>query len=304
MTNTTLRPRPSRRAPRLLTLLASSLAAGSFAVSARAQTTRAAGGAVVFAVQRYDTQQLTIDPVAVVTRGRFTAPPSSYEEASADQSKVDRFVKEYYRPGRKYRLLFGGGEAGTATVVKYVEPGCTGMEAEATVQTSVKLGGQVFALATDSGALGLNAGTRRAPTDTERAAALDLARKTFRQHRVAASRVAKMETNNLTAVDTNGDGKAELIGSFLITGDAGVEDAVFLIAEPSGQGLAPALAWFHHGSEEDSSYRRLIDVLDLDGDGTAEVVVQGLYYESHDYIIYKRQGRTWREVYQGAGGGC
>ena len=294
----------STRAARALTLLLSALAAAGAAANVAAQTARQGGGTVVFAVQRYDTNQLTIDPVAVVSGGRFTAPPSSYAETDADKARADRFIKEYFRAGRKYRLLFGGGEAGSVTVGKYLEAGCVGMEAEATAETAVKLGGEVLALAADSNSLGTKTGTRRAPTDAERSSALDLARKAFRQHRVAPARVSKMETNNLTAVDTNGDGRAELIGSFIIKGEWGVQEAVFLIAEPSGAGFVSTLAWFHHGQEADAAYRRLVDVLDLDGDGRGEVVAQGLYYESHDYIIYKRQARGWREVYNGGGGGC
>ena len=293
----------ARQAP-LARLFACALAAAAVCAPASAQAPRAEAGAVLFAVQRYDTQQVTLDPVAIVRRGRLSAPPTDDGEPGPGPAGAGRFVKEYFRAGRKYRLLFGGGEAGTAAVVKRIEPGCFGMEAEAAVETSVKLGGEVLALATDSPALGLKAGTRRAPTEAERAAALDLARKAFRRHRVPASRVAKMGTNNLTAVDTNGDGRAELIGSFIIRGEWGVREAVFLIAEPSGAGFTPALAWFHRGEEAEAAYRRLVDVVDLDGDGTTEVVAQGLYYESHDYIIYKRQAKGWRQVYQGAGGGC
>jgi hypothetical protein len=35
-----------------------------------------------------------------------------------------------------------------------------------------------------------------------------------------------------------------------------------------------------------------------------EVVVEGTYYESNDYVVYKRERGRWRPVYQGGGGGC
>ena len=50
--------------------------------------------------------------------------------------------------------------------------------------------------------------------------------------------------------------------------------------------------------------RRFVDQVDIDGDGVAEVIAGGSYYESNDYIIYKRQAGSWRPVYQGGGGGC
>ena len=161
-----------------------------------------------------------------------------------------------------------------------------------------------MALATNSDALGQRTNTRRAPTDDERAAALDLARAAFARNRVAPARVKRMETNNLTAVDLDGDSQSELIGSFVIQGEFGVEEALFLIAEVSRGSYTATLSWFHRGQEADATYRRLVDILDLDGDGTTEVVAQGIYYESHDYIIYKKQRGTWQVIYQGGGGGC
>lgn len=262
----------------------------------------AAEETVVFAVHKYEAEA-QIDPVAVIKGGRYTAAPLGGDTA-LETARFKNFVRDFYRPGRKFRVLFGGGEAGSAEVIKYLEPGCVGMEASVSLQTTARLGGQVAALATNSSALGRGKGTRRAPTEAERAAVLELARRAFGRHKVSAARVAKMETNNLTAADLNGDGRAELIGSFIITGEFGVEDALLLIAEPGIDDFAVTLDWFHHGAEADSHYRRLVDVLDLDGDGTAEVIVQGIYYESHDYIIYKKQRGAWRVIYHGGGGGC
>jgi hypothetical protein len=264
---------------------------------------------VVFAVQKYE-DQVSIDPVAVISGGRFTPPPIAglSAEATPQVARAEElFIKDYFAPGRKYRVLFGGGEAGDLSVVKYDEPGCTGMTASVQLQSAVKLGGEVQALATDSAALGRGQGSRRAPTAEERSAAVELARRSLVGKRVARARLQKMETNNLTAIDLNADGRAELIGSFFIKGEGGVEDALFLIAEPRGEGFVPALSWYHHTSrnaEDMVQIRRLVDALDLDGDGTAEVVVQGGYYESHDYIIYRKNRGGWRVAYQGGGGGC
>ena len=48
----------------------------------------------------------------------------------------------------------------------------------------------------------------------------------------------------------------------------------------------------------------LVDVVDLDGDGTAQVIGQGFEIENILYVIYKRQAGTWRPVYKGGGGGA
>jgi hypothetical protein len=298
------------RRPRRAALLALTL---FFSISfeaipdARQQQQRRPGAvdqtaSVVFAVQRYGPGEEVIDPVVLVgPKGELTAPPVN-GDAADEASRANQFIGKFFSAGRKYRLLSGGAEAGSLVVVKYQEPGCTGLTASAKVESPVKLGGQVHALATDSAKLGGRTNARRAPTDAERAAALDLARRAFRANREAATRVAKLKTNNLTAIDLDGDGRAEMVGSYYIEGEFGVESAVYLIAEPKGAAFAPAMTWYARGSEADSQYRRLVDAVDLDGDGTMEVLTQGIYYESHDYMIYKKQGRAWRVVYRGGGG--
>ena len=47
-----------------------------------------------------------------------------------------------------------------------------------------------------------------------------------------------------------------------------------------------------------------MEQLDLDGDGTDEIVTINTYYEGWDYTIYKEQKGKWEKVCQGGGGGC
>ncbi|HVF55786.1 MAG TPA: hypothetical protein VM934_06525 [Pyrinomonadaceae bacterium] len=268
---------------------------------------------VVFAVTKNQSGDASagdamIDPIVIVNRGKFAAPPGgdSGEEANAGAAREKRFIADFYRPGRQYRLLFGGGEAGTASVVKYIEPGCVGIEAGVVLQTAAKLGGQVGALATNSNVFARGQqSTRRTPSESERAAALKLAQSALRQKGVKDTLIAKMETINLTAVDLDRDKKAELVGAFIVNGAAGIEHALFMVFEPEGSDFRAALNWYYRTpGEAEVQYRRLVDVLDLDGDGVAEILTQGLYYESHNYMIYKKAGGQWRVVYEGGGGGC
>ncbi|MBC7929805.1 MAG: VCBS repeat-containing protein [Rubrivivax sp.] len=261
----------------------------------------AAVSTVVFAVEKYETR-VTMEPVVVYSRGTFGKPP-----IDGDDKAINSFVGEYFKEGRQYRLLSGGGEAGTVTVKKYLEPGCVGLVAEASAQTRVRLGGEVRALATSSTTIGRQTTSRRPPTDTERALALEFARLAYVSNGVGDAHTNRMEVVNLTATDLDGDGKFELIGSFNIDrvkGQAADGYALFIIYEPQGELIKPALTWFHNGGEAEYEDRRLVDQLDVDGDGIAEVVAAGHYYESNDYIIYKKRQGRWREVYRGGGGGC
>ncbi|HZI18022.1 MAG TPA: hypothetical protein VEY09_05440 [Pyrinomonadaceae bacterium] len=262
---------------------------------------------VIYSVKKYE-QVTQIEPVVIVRRGAFVKPPVEEDVTGAPaEAEAKRFIGRYLRPGLRLRLIFGGGDAGTLSVLKYVEPGCVGMYAEASAETSVRLGGQVQALATDSETLPRREPARRAPTEAERSAALEQARASFASAGVGPAPLKKTEVMNLTAVDLDRDGRHELIGSFRVDRSGGRStdfNTLFVIFEPAGAGFKPALTWSHRGGEGEYGDRRLVDYLDLDGDGTAEVVAEGTYYESNNYVIYRSQQGRWRSVYQGGGGGC
>ncbi|HEY0173144.1 MAG TPA: hypothetical protein VGB98_19200 [Pyrinomonadaceae bacterium] len=259
----------------------------------------ARGGTVVFAVEKYESNVM-IEPAFVYRGGAFVAPPTD--------APSDSFTREYFRPGRKYRLLSGGGEAGSVTVRKYLEPGCVGLVAEADAETPARLGGRVQALATDSATLGRAQPSRRAPTEPERARAVELARAAYAKNGAPPTLVSGMQVVNLTATDLDRDGKAELIGSFIVEkkqAEATLDAyTLFLIIEPQGDSFGTAWEWFHHGFEGEYADRHFVDQVDLDGDGVGEVVVEGTYYESNDYAVYKKEQGRWRPVYKGGGGGC
>ncbi|HEX8291569.1 MAG TPA: hypothetical protein VF570_07440 [Pyrinomonadaceae bacterium] len=280
-------------------LVCAHAAAGARQKGARAGAAQGGGGTVVLAVSKHEAN-VTTEPVVIYRGGAYVKPP--VEEAAGS----GWFVREYFRPGRKYRLLSGGGEAGALTVSKYLEPGCVGLVAEATAETQARLGGRVKALATDSQTLGRGASARRAPTEAERARAVELARAVYAKNRVAAPLVSKMEVVNLTATDLDRDGRFELVGSFLVEKKGAAANAytLFLILEPAGETLKAAWEWFHQGYEGQYADRHFIDQVDFDGDGVGEIVAEGTYYESNDYVIYQRQRGRWRPVYQGGGGGC
>src|SRR5215218_3118842 len=134
----------ARTRHRALTLaLVLSLAAAAALSRSHAQTKRPprpaapAAKTVIFAVSKYETN-VTMEPVVIYSRGVYTKPPIDGDEAT-----IKAFVDDYFMPGTEYRVLSGGGEAGTLMVKKYQEPGCVGMNAEVTVNTSARLGGNV-----------------------------------------------------------------------------------------------------------------------------------------------------------------
>jgi hypothetical protein len=171
-----------------------------------------------------------------------------------------------------------------------------------------------MALATNSDSLGTAKGSRRAPTNAERAAVMPLALAAFRQKGVAASLLPSMDTVNLTATDLNGDGKAELIGSFVVKKTKGGQErfVLFLLAEPDGNAYKPALSNYERFTQKDMMSgasidaigqtgvytERLVDHLDLDADGTSEVVTMKLGLEGDGYTIYRKQQGRWQTLYE------
>jgi hypothetical protein len=276
--------------------LVSSVALGS-ASQAMAQTRRTA---VVFAVSG-ESGENTMDAVVMVDGKRLRAP---YNDEQENQRKS--FGNQYFAAGKVYRMIFGGGEAGTVTVKKWSE-GCNNIHSEVTTATSARLGGHVMALATTSDTLGKKASARRALTDSERAKVMTLIKSIYSQRRTPANLIAGIKVTNLTATDLDGDGKYEFVGSFMSTAKNKFERDLFLIAHQQGAAMRADFVKFQAYQpppEEFLSSINFVDQLDLDGDGVGEVFANQGGFDGYGYVIFKRVGGRWREVHNMIGDAC
>jgi len=242
-----------------------------------------------------------MDAVAFFNGRQFTLP---FSEERKDAQKT--FAEKYFATGKSYRLIFGGGEAGTVTLKKWSE-GCNSIHSEVTASTSAKLGGQVRALATNNDSLGRRASSRRALTDAERVAVMKLVKRIYTQRRTPASLIGSIKVTNLTATDLDGDGKPEMVGSFTLAAKNKFERDLFLIAKSGTAGMHADFVKFQAYQpppEEFLSSIDFIDQLDVDGNGVGEVfAVQG-GFDGYGYLIFRKVGGRWREVYQGIGDVC
>ena len=237
---------------------------------------RSIEGTAVFAVSK-DMNDATIDPIVIFNKGQYVDPLTD------DEVFIKQVETRYFRKGQKYRLIFGGAEAGTVTLKDRLEFGLT---TSANLDSSIRLNSQVHALATSSNTLGAKQNSRRAPTADERAAMLNLMKEAYRLKKVTSALIAKATVNNITALDVDGDGQAELIGSFAIAAPHEISHDLFLIAEQKSGQYQSSLVWYNRAPKKAAS-RRLLDILDLDGDGTAEVfTINSL--RSTDFTIYKK----------------
>lgn len=258
-------------------------------------------GTLVGVVSGEGAPQMSMDAVVLVEHGTFKAP---YKED--DETDRQRFANEYFQSGLKYRLTFGGGEVGMVTIKKW-DQGCNNIHAELAVTTTANIHGQIMALATNSETFGRKASARRAPTEGERAAVMDLVKQIYRVRGATPALMQRLQTTNLTATDIDGDGKYEIIGSFVIQTAAKARRDLFLIAEPQAEGYKATLVEYQSyklSPDGFDSEIKLVDQLDLDGDGIGEVFAIQSGVDAYGYSIYKKQNGGWRKVYSATGDAC
>ncbi|HEV7473335.1 MAG TPA: VCBS repeat-containing protein [Pyrinomonadaceae bacterium] len=287
----------------MMLLLLATLSSGGLATIEAKRVQPARNATLVCVVSRPDSENSegTMDAVALIVNGKPRQPYPEYAEAAQR-----KFASQYFSTGKKYRLTFGGGEVGSATI-KGFDMGCNNIHATALVEANGKIPAHLSALATNSESLGKKPSSRRAPTDAERAAVNLLVAQIYRSRGTSAAMLRTVVTTNLTATDLDGDGKFELIGSYTAESKTKARKDLLLIAELVGASFKAALVKFQAyqlPAEGFDSAVDFVDQLDLDGDGIAEVFVQQHGFDAYGYAIYKKTNGRWREVYTSTGDAC
>jgi hypothetical protein len=266
---------------------------------------------VVFIVTKDETQDAQVEPVAVIDgRGALAEPAAG----ASGEGALSAFLARHYRAGAEYRLIFGGAEAGTLKIRAATPAECSPNAASADLGPAAsRLGGNVMALATDGAHAPRAQSSRRAPTAAERAAAFGVAKLFFTGKRVSASAFERgTKTLNLTATDLDGDGREELVGSYVVKVSPKVRDTLFLVAAPQGRGYRAALTKYARVNAREMMDPSLIDrlgegglgtelyveQLDADGDGVGEVFTLSRSFEGTTYRAYRRRGGVWRAAYE------
>ncbi len=279
--------------------------------SAQQQNAKTRQDSIVFVVAKDAAQRTQVEPVAVInSRGALADLPTADQDGAAPNA----FLASRYRAGTKYHLIYGGADAGTLTIRAATPAECSPNAASVDVDSAAKLGGNVMALATDGAHAPRAQVSRRAPTDVERAAALGLLKRFLASKRVGAATVQRnTKTLNLTATDLDGDGREELVGSYVVKTGPKMRDTLFLIAAPQGQSFRPVLTEYARVKSSDLpdpsvidnigegglGAELYIDQLDADGDGVGEVFTLSGSFEGTHYKVYRRQRGAWRAAYEG-----
>src|SRR2546421_4950478 len=96
-----------------LSLLLASLFVGNTAQTKARQESNPKA-TVLFVVSAWQLPDADIVPFVIIEQGKYKQPVAG----DSDAKEISSFANAYYSKGRKYRVLFGGTEAGALTIDK------------------------------------------------------------------------------------------------------------------------------------------------------------------------------------------
>jgi hypothetical protein len=224
-----------------------------------------------------------------------------------------RLDSAYFQPGTKYPVYRDGQPAGTVTVSRrmwepdseplYELPGCREVRpmAAVTLTTTVALDPafEFLSLSTALGSAPVQAQAPRNLDDAVRAVALLALRS-------EGLDTADIDTASFSAraIHMAGGSRATLVASQVDanagdTGPGAGHTTHFLVLGDDADGKGYQVSYKHLESGEARSveFQRLLDHLDLTGDGTDEVFVESWRYAStNDLLVLTRTNGKWRET--------
>ncbi len=249
----------------------------------------------------------TLEPIATIDKGKLVAL------VGGEPKPLKSFVNTYYKPQTTYNLIFGGAMNGKVTI-KSSSPNSDCGKSLATVTTQsakAKLKGMVMGLATNETTLKSAKGVRRLPTAAERREIESLVRAEFAKQNVSANSLKKLQYYNLTALDADDDGEAEMVGSFWVESSAKERNLLFFIADKDIGGkykfgfseynkVTPEEVMSGDLKDLDTGIgsELLLDALEYNGDTTAEIFTINKAFEGNNFHVYSRQDGKWTRVFE------
>ncbi len=246
----------------------------------------------------------TLEPLAKVENGKLMQTVSGGD----DSAILTAFSKTYYKPKTVYNLIFGGNLFGTVSVIKNdPKAECSSNMAEILAKPlKPALKGFVMALATNIKPSKPGSGLRRRPTADERAEMDKLAVAEFAKNKVSGK---KLEYHNLTALDIDNDKTPEFVGTYWVATSATERAMLFFIADKVRDGKyslgysefeTVAQDGVMSGEIKDVDtgvyHELLLDVLDYNNDGVAEIFTYTQSFEGAGFNAYQRNEGTWERV--------
>jgi hypothetical protein len=276
---------------------------------------------ILFAVEQYmDGSGWYVEPIAEYRYGRFKEAlthPSDEEDRNSDGNGEYRaFTLDYFPRGTNYPLFHHNEKLG---LISITEPDTTYACLQLMSHCDVRYSG-MRTIEPDTRGLATNDSLRRErkpkmrqTTSADTAAALKYAKFFYSSQRVSAALQKNIQVSRIRAIDINGDGTIELIADCEATQTVKAKDyswekvAIFtVILTQTDDGKWKEVYSTFYASKDESDTRRIemLDLIDMDNDGTMEIVFKNYFYEAWNYTIVAKQNGKWKDVFNGAGGGC
>ncbi|HXH65976.1 MAG TPA: hypothetical protein VNI81_02170 [Candidatus Limnocylindrales bacterium] len=248
-------------------------------------------------------EAFVLDPIARINGATLAAPVPEGKDRGAASSNFERI---YFRPGATYPLFFGGSELGSITVEKAESISCESETATAKVSKPAPQGLDALAVTNLEG-IRAHDNWRHVATEEQRTEFVSLAGDYLKSHGAETFTIDRLKIPSLRATRLKPGGPDVLIGNVVLVEKNKVHD-LFLAIQFEPEKPQTLIASYHVSNDledgKDRQQEKFLDQIDLDGDGTDEIVTISGYYESWDYAIYREQNGEWKLAYKGGGGGC
>ncbi|MFI5264395.1 MAG: hypothetical protein ACHQM6_07765, partial [Candidatus Kapaibacterium sp.] len=243
----------------------------------------------------------------------------SWEKADANKilgGYFDKFCKEEYPTGRKLELYIDGNKCGLVKITELdTSNSCSPVVSEVAATVSDTIAHPFLGHGLVIASLPSKKIIEKFPVDSVLEKSIsDYGKAEFFKHGVPKEVAGNMEIKLLRAIDIDGDGKPEYLVNYFILGpevkhgelESNMQYSLTLILKETSDGYKQLFAHYPDpGLGEETHLYKFIDVIDLDGDGICEIIVQQITsMNAWDYILLKKKGDVWEQVYEGAGGGC
>jgi hypothetical protein len=244
-------------------------------------------------------------PIATMGHGRVSP-------ITLDADGWRNFDKLYFKPGARITIYRDGAPMTVAVVERgmwsggsalYRLPGCRAPRPMAAAKldsvpeemTTLDLIGTSDPVPTTP---------RAAPSDADRDSARAIADRVARRAALMPATRSEMDLS-VMAISTGATSRPTLLASFMEKpSSSGLRPRqVFALADSSATGFD--VSFFHAPKDSTSEFRRLVDHVDLTGDGVDEVVLEGWKSGSDSYpIVLKYASGGWHEMARGASTWC
>jgi hypothetical protein len=245
-------------------------------------------------------------PVATIGHGRITP-------ITLDAEGWRRFDGLYFRKGTQVPVYRHGASLGNAVVRRgmwegddplYALPGCHALRPlAAAVLADASADAVTLELLGTSDPLPAGPSRPEVPEALADSARAITARVAGRKGLTATDR-ADLELT-VSAIHTGATSKPTLVGSYSehAGGSGASARHVFVLADSSAAGWDASFV--HTAMDSTAEFRRLIDHVDLTGDGVDEMVLEGWRAGGDTFlVIMKYEARRWKEVARGGTSWC